>query len=514
MVEPTQSPTPSDAFASNLGAAVGMFYGLFETVFGTGALFVSGVVVSRAVGIDDFGLWSTAILLANVLVILTSLRSEITLSPIIARARGTGEALPLPVLVVPALALVSLLSLSLAVILWIVGLAAGGESDTARLIQLMGVMGLALIPMSLIQVISGALRGLEKMRQAAFTRTLPYLLWLGAAVVLAFMGATLPVFAGAFVVAFGVGAGYALFRYRLLFLPWKQVRAQAARSRRYLRLLVVAGLPLALALVLDRLRNQLSNYLVALWLGSTEAGAYNASFNLSYILSTGLLAIIGIFVPMVARLMAEGNGQQAGLLYQRVTRWLFLPTLAMVVPGVIYAPAVLALYGRGYGMAATAFRLLLVAIALSVCVGPNRVFLIAIGKNRLILLINVIATLVSVGANAILIPAAGLDGAAIAAALTVVLNNGLASGYLWWRLKVQPFTRAYLILIGTGLAVGGVLGWGALVVAGRSLLAGIAFGVIYSGILALWVWKGNFLDDEDLELGRYLMASMKARRRG
>jgi len=197
-------------------------------------------------------------------VILTSLRSEITLSPIIGRARGAGQALDLPALVVPALSLVILLSLVVALILAGIGLAAGGESDTTRLARVMGIIGLALIPMSVIQVLSGTLRGLEKMRQAAFVRTLPYLVWLAT-------------YAGVFALVFGVVAGYGVFRYRFLIMPLRGAFMTSAQSRRNLRLLVVAGMPLALALVLERLRNQLSNYLVALWLGNIDAGAYKTS---------------------------------------------------------------------------------------------------------------------------------------------------------------------------------------------------------------------------------------------
>jgi len=163
-------------------------------------------------------------------------------------------------------------------------------------------------------------------------------------------------------------------------------------------------------------------------------------------------------------------------------------------------------------MAATAFRLLLVAFAVSVVVGPNRVFLIAIGKNRLILIINVIMALFSVVANVILIPAAGLDGAALAAALTIMLSNGLTSGYLWLRLGIQPFTRMYLVLIVFGLLAGGLLGWISVLLGGTSLAVGVLFGLFYSGVLVLWVWKGGFLDDEDRELGAHLLNVLQVRR--
>ena len=65
--------------------------------------------------------------------------------------------------------------------------------------------------------------------------------------------------------------------------------------------------------------------------------------------------------------------------------------------------------------------------------------------------------LVSFGANYLMIPRYGLTGAAAGSTLSILLFNGLKGGFLWFRLRIQPFGRNTL---GALALLAGVYGLG------------------------------------------------------
>lgn len=70
--------------------------------------------------------------------------------------------------------------------------------------------------------------------------------------------------------------------------------------------------------------------------------------------------------------------------------------------------------------------------------------------------------LVSFGANYLMIPRYGLTGAAAGSTLSILLFNGLKGGFLWFKLRIQPFGRntlgALALLVGV-YGLGSMLQW-------------------------------------------------------
>ncbi len=498
----------SSSFTSNLGAAVGLFYGLLETFFGLGTLYITSVIVSHTVNVSDFGVWSTAIQIVTLVNLLTSLRAEVTLAQVIGKARGADSTVPYRKLALAGFLLVTIFSGVVSLGLIAAGIVAGEGTIVLALV------GLTLTPVSLLLVIVGMQRGQERMRASTLTRVIPYLLWLIVAIGLALRHANLKTFAIAYAVTIGASVAVQLARYwRQATREWRATAAAPddARWRPILRVLLVTGLPLGLAITLDQGQSQLSSYFVILWLGTTKAGIYNAGYWLASILSKGLAAIIGIFVPMTARLLAANDLDTARHVYQRATRWVFLPTLIAAATAFVYAPAVLHIYGHDYASGANAFRILIVGFVINVLFGPNRAFLIASSRGNLILYSSLVAGTITLIASVVMVPAWGIEGAAVAAALNMLASNLWASGWLWFKLHTQPFTRRYLSLIVFGTGSAAVLGRGLLELTGATLGGAVLFGGLYSLLLLVWVWKSGFADDEDRELGRYLLQRVRTR---
>jgi stage V sporulation protein B len=503
---PPSSSSPATELEYNRGIAVGMFYGVLDMVFSTGGMFFSGIFISRTVGVESFGAWSTALLLLNLIVVLVSLRCELTLAQAVGQSRGAENPAAWQTLMTPVLWLIASLSLLASLILVIASLVADQFVDNTTF-HTLAILSLSLAPMSITLVLTGIFRGLEQMRWAMIAHSAPFLLWIIIAAALILAGADLIYFSASYVIVFGVVASMLLYRNRHFFA--KPAHYSGIFRSRELRLFFWVSLPLALALLVGRVQVQLSNYVVAAWLGNADAAVFNASSALANMLAVILLSVLGIFVPMTARLIASGNLSAARRLYQRITRWLFLPTLATAVPLFVYAPAYLRLYGRGYVSSAEVFRILLVGFVFSVSMGPNRAFLIAIKRNHYILYVNLTIICLNLLFSVLLIPSYGLKGAAVVGGGATILDNLFSSGYLWLKLRVQPFTRRYLWSLVFGLISGVILGWVLPPLLGQTLISSILFGLIYGLLLLVWAWKSHFIDAEDRELASFIVQRFK-----
>ena len=85
--------------------------------------------------------------------------------------------------------------------------------------------------------------------------------------------------------------------------------------------------------------------------------------------------------------------------------------------------------------------------------GANGIILLNSSHYRVSFFSNIILVIVTVGANYLLIPKYGIEGAAVASALAILVFNTVKSMYIFLRMGMQPFSRAGI----TALVIGMVL---------------------------------------------------------
>jgi len=103
-------------------------------------------------------------------------------------------------------------------------------------------------------------------------------------------------------------------------------------------------------------------------------------------------------------------------------------------------------------------RILAVGLTINVLLGFNAFAILALGLPRVLVRNALLGLVVSVIACATLIPDLGAIGAAAATAIAILVANGLASSFLWHRMKFLPWDRPLVLTVaafvaGTGAAV-------------------------------------------------------------
>jgi O-antigen/teichoic acid export membrane protein len=162
-----------------------------------------------------------------------------------------------------------------------------------------------------------------------------------------------------------------------------------------------------------------------------------------------------MFTPFVADLHARGERQKLDRLFKQITRWTMGATLPLFVVLAVTPSSALRLFGSEFGAGQTALLILLLGQLVNVATGTVGFVLIMVGRTGWDLVVYAASVAFDVAVAVLLIAglSLGMEGAAIAGALTMALSK-LARLWLVWRfVRIQPFDRDYArLVIPTGAA--------------------------------------------------------------
>ena len=333
-----------------------------------------------------------------------------------------------------------------------------GDYERAIALSALGIPFLALTSVYL-----GATRGLTQMRQTL------YVFWIGQPVVwIVLAGASIA--AGgetdAVIVAYGASwlvasvAAWALWRRAAQ--AYSGRAATTAEVREALRY----GLPRAPAALLAQAVFWADLWVLAAFEQGDDLDAYSAAARVSQVLLLFLTSLNLVFSPFAADLHARGERERLGELFKRSTRWALAATLPLLIILFVAADDVLEAFSSRYDVGETALRVLLAGQAVNVATGGVAFILIMTGFTGVDLVDNAVGLGLLVGLAVALTAAFGIDGTAVAAAVSISLLNIVRLVQVRRRIGIQPYDRAYL-----GLALP----------AGAAALAALALHALLDG---------------------------------
>ena len=160
-----------------------------------------------------------------------------------------------------------------------------------------------------------------------------------------------------------------------------------------------------------------------------------------------LQSVNQIFSPTIADLYARNQQQMLGRLFQTLTRWIFGLTLPLAMVMMVFAPALMRIFGAEFQDAWPILVIGTIGQLINCGVGSAGTLLLMSGNQRLLLKIEGFTALVMVTMNILLIPLLGIIGASVAAALSVAISNFLYLYEVKRTMALSPYNRSYLRLI-------------------------------------------------------------------
>jgi O-antigen/teichoic acid export membrane protein len=190
---------------------------------------------------------------------------------------------------------------------------------------------------------------------------------------------------------------------------------------------------------------------------AAEAGIYAA---VSRLVMFGVFAIEAVrlaIAPQISALLARHDRDAAQMVYRVGTWWLMALSWPLYLAMAVFAPLVLKMFGPEFAAGETPLLILSLAMLIGIGTGNVTVVLLMAGKSVWNLANTIVALVVNVALNLILIPRFGMNGAAVAWAVSIIVGNLVPLAQVMRFLKLNPFGRGFLLVaIGTTACYAGL----------------------------------------------------------
>ena len=175
------------------------------------------------------------------------------------------------------------------------------------------------------------------------------------------------------------------------------------------------------------------------------------------LLGTVALQALGIaLAPQISRLLASGRRDEARSVFRLATWWVIVASWPLFFFLACFSPLLMRLFGHNYGAGAHALTILALGMLVLTGTGSNGVVLLMAGKSSWSLSINAASLAINLALNLILIPHIGIDGAAIAWAVTIAFNNGGTAILVWRFVHLDSLGWGLAVAVGISATVGAV----------------------------------------------------------
>jgi O-antigen/teichoic acid export membrane protein len=401
-----------------------------------------GIVLARLLGPDGYGVYAYAFAIMSLLMVVaeagvpTLLMREVAASQVREEWELLSGALHRGFQFV-ALTAMTVSSLGLLLLWWL------ADNVSAMVLYTTALMLLVLPVAALCKTVAHVLQGLNKVvvGQAVDMLIRPLLVLVFVAVL--FVGWPQQQLPQVAMAAQLLGSLIVLFigvRVLMRFLPGQIFEvAPSYKSRLWLK----SALPFTLIGGAMIINTQADIIMIGWFLNSESVGVYRVVSQGALMMTFILQAASAVLRPSFAKFYAAGNLRHLDNLYQKSTRVIMISTLPIVIAFVVMGGEILGfVFGSKYVVGASALAILAVGYFANISFGAIGSLMQMIGQEKSTAFFLWVTSVFNVILNLLLIPLFGLNGAAIATAITVFSYHAA----LWFKYRQ--------VVVGKGFANG------------------------------------------------------------
>ena len=424
------------------------------TILGTLLGLITRIITVRYITTTEFGLLSLALVIVNILAILSSLGFENSVPRYISYALGKKEYTKVWATIKTSLKVSLLLSIILSFTLFFLSPRIANLFHKSSLITPIRILAFTVPLMVLSNLLISILRGLEDVKgKIYFQNIFPFgikIILLSLVILLGFS------FKGVlYAYLFGSLLTLVLIIHYAKKRISKLIPKPLTSSPALTRELVVFSLPLLGTSISTMIMAWTDTIMLGYFKSADVVGLYNVALPLSRFIALPLGALAFIYLPIASQLYAQGKIKEMKGLYATVTKWTFFVTLPVLLCMLLAPKSILSLlFGNKYIGASIALQLLVIGEFVHTFLGPNGMTMISLGRTNIILFCTLVSALSNVILNLLLIPKYGLAGAAGASAFSLALANILLSGFIFKFSTIHPFTKNYLKSLSIAFIIG------------------------------------------------------------
>jgi len=260
------------------------------------------------------------------------------------------------------------------------------------------------------------------------------------------------------------------------------------------------SLPLILFGFAISLLHQTDSFMIGFFLGVKEVGLYNAAIPIALLVTISIDLFRQLFLPIATKEYSRGKKKLVEQISKQITKWTLLVSFPIFILIFLFPGAFIKLFfGEEFLVAATALQILVIGAMFTNSFEISKELLLMKGKSKLILFDIAIVVMTNITLNLILIPPYGINGAAIATSISLILL-GLTYFFQAGKIvKIFIIRRKILNLLFASLYSGILLYLISLHINSnlRDLIASI---IIFSILYLIGLFAFRVLDKNDLEI--------------
>lgn len=412
--------------------------------------FVISIVLARALGANQYGMYNLALTALSVGAALAAFGMDSTLVryiPIFARRRDDASLWGVLQL---GLGFSTILSVLLGAGMFALADPIAVQIfDQPRLAPLLRLTSLIIPLLTLSNMAASATRGFKTMRYATIAQDfIQPLIRLALVIALVVIGLNPARALGTMGVAVGIAAGLLLFSLHSLF----SLRRAIHGARYNLREIFGFSIPVFLSDLMTTFRDNVQTLLLGALSSIAGVGIFAIANQMNMFGSMFQSAIATASRPIIAELYDQGANEQMGRMYQATTKWSFMVNLPVFLILVLFPSQILSLFGKSFVAGATTLVLIACAIMVDVSTGMCGLILDMTGHTVLKLVNNSVRLVLSLLLSFLLIPRWGILGAGLTLLIVLSVTNLLRLGQVFYLFRLLPYNLSFLKPLTAGAA--------------------------------------------------------------
>lgn len=296
------------------------------------------------------------------------------------------------------------------------------------------VMGIGLIPAAMSYLHSGALKGLKKTTLAAIVD--PFL-----------MSTFNLCLVYPFYYLFGLkGVAYIFVGSQFLvslvaFYLWnKSIPTTSKRVNIFpVKRLLMTSLPLLFVASMEIIIKWTDTIILGIWVTSAQVGVYNIAIRIALMASFVLVAINSITAPKFSELYHNGEIKVLENLAKKSALLMAVLALPFFIFCMTFPEWLLSFFGNGFTEGANVVRIISIGQYFNVIMGSVGYLLIMTGYEKVMQYVTLSAALTNIILNILFVPLWGLEGAAFATMVNLIMVNSLATIFVYNKIGILPF---------------------------------------------------------------------------
>jgi O-antigen/teichoic acid export membrane protein len=206
--------------------------------------------------------------------------------------------------------------------------------------------------------------------------------------------------------------------------------------------------PSLLNSIIRLIEHRIDKFMIGILISSLAVGIYNISLTIANLSSFLLIIINVVITPLITKLYYRNNIDELESLFKKSTLLCSIFNLIFFSLIILFGKEILLIFGKEFSTGYIVLIFISIGQVINSATGSVAAIINMSGKPLIILLINIISIIINILLNILIIPIYGIEGAAIATMMTIIISNISFLIYVYVKLKIHPFSRDLFLEFG------------------------------------------------------------------